>query len=204
MQLDWLPVPDETAVTTRDALLALIVEYGPALELKSDNGSAFKGDVITLLNDWQVTSPPSPPRTLRYNGSCEAGIGTLKNRTRHQAASAGHPGFWTSDDTEAARLHANEFHYPNGHDQPAPQDICQSRAEIDYTERARFHLAVERALHEQQEKRPCNSHVPPTAAEQAAEHRGAVRQALVELGIPTTVWRSITLPIKSRKSAKIS
>ena len=67
-----------------------------------------------------------------------------------------------------------------------------------------FHLAVERALHEQQQKRPCDSEVPLPAAAQAAEHRRAVRQALVELGILTTEWRSISLPIKSRKSAKIS
>ena len=71
------------------------------------------------------------------------------------------------------------------------------------SERARFRLALERALHEQYEKRPCDSESPPTAAEQAAEHRRAVRQALVELGILTTVWRFIPLPIKSRKSAKI-
>ena len=75
MELDWLPVPDETAATTRDALLALFVEFGPPLVLKSDNGSAFKGDVITLLDDWQITPLRSPPKTPRYHGSREAGIG---------------------------------------------------------------------------------------------------------------------------------
>ena len=91
-----------------------------------------------------------------------------------------------------------------GQSQFTPHQVWQSRARIDYTERARFHLAVERAQEEQRQKRSCGSEVQPTAAEQAAEHRRAVRQALVELGILTTVWRSITLPIKPRKVAKIS
>jgi hypothetical protein len=71
--------------------------------------------VLNLLADWRVILLASPPQTPRCKGGCEADIGSLKNRTRHQAALAGHPGLWTSDDTEAARRHANEFHYPNGH-----------------------------------------------------------------------------------------
>ncbi len=204
MELDWLPVPDETAVTTRDALVALFVEYGPPLVLKSDNGSAFKGDVVSLLDDWQVTPLPSPPKTPRYNGSREAGIGGLKNRTRHQAALAGHPGIWTSDDTEAARRQTNEFHYPNGHNQPTAQDAWQSRVPIHHTERKRFHLTVERIRSQMQETMDPTSREFLTAADQAAIHRRVVRQALVELGILSTTWRSITLPIKPTKLARIS
>jgi hypothetical protein len=80
-----------------------------------------------------------------------------------------------------------------------PQQLWQSRAEIDYTERARFRLAVEQSQEEQREKRSCGPEEQPTAV----EHRRAVRQALVELGILATVWRSITLPIQPRKVAKI-
>ena len=71
-------------------------------------------------------------------------------------------------------------------------------------ERRRFHLAVEAARREQEQKRPCDSEEQPTSAEQAGEYRSAVRQALVELGILTSVWRSITLRIKSRQSAESS
>ena len=205
MQLAWLPVPDETAVTTSDVLAALFVEHGPPLVLKSDNGSAFKSGLVgQLLAKWGVVLLRSPPVTPRYNGSCEAGIGAMKVRTHYQAARNGRPGNWTSDDTEAARCQANEYHHPADQPQFTPYQRWQSRGEIGYTERVEFHLAVERALHEQQQKRPSDSEVPLSAAEQAAEYRRAVRQALVELGILTTEWRSITLPIKSRTSAKIS
>jgi hypothetical protein len=204
MALDWLPVPDETAVTTRDALLALFLEYGPPLVLKSDNGSAFKRDVVTLLNDWRITPLPSPPETPRYNGSCEAGIGGLKNRTRHQAALAGHPGIWTSDDTEAARRHTNEFHYPDGYTKATALDVWQSRSPIDHAERERFRLTVERIRSQMQGAMDPTSRESLTAADQAATHRRVVRQALLEQGILSTKWRSITLPIKPRKYARIS
>lgn len=205
MQLAWMPVPDETAETTFDVLAALFEEHGPPLVLKSDNGPAFKSQLIgRLLEDWGVVPLRSPPVTPRYNGSCEAGIGAMKVRTYYQAARNGRGGNWSSEDTEAARCEANEYHHPSGQDEFTPDQLWQSRARIDYTERAQFHLAVERAQDEQREKRSCGPEKQPTAAEQAAEHRRAVRQALVELGILTTVWRSITLPIKPRKVAKIS
>jgi hypothetical protein len=203
MVLDWFPVPDETAVTTRDALLALFRRYGPPLVLKSDNGSAFKADVVNLLADWQVIPLASPPRTPRYNGSCEAGIGSLKTRTRHQAALAGHPGLWTSDDAEAARRQLNEFHYPHGYNHPVAFDVWQSRQPIDRDEREHAYLTVERL------RSPMNQAVDPlsraslTAADEAAIHRRAVRQALVELGILSATWRFITLPLKPKNGTRI-
>ena len=203
MVLDWLSVPDEMSVTTRDALLALFVEFGPPLALKSDNGSAFKGDVITFLDDWQVTPLPSPPQTPYYNGSREAGIGVLKNHTRHQAALAGHPGIWTCDDTEAARRQTNEFHYPNAHNQPTTLEVWQSRSPIHQTEQDCFLLTVQRICSQMEEAMDPISRESLTAADQAAIHRRVVRQALVELGILSTNWRSVTLPVKPKKLARI-
>jgi hypothetical protein len=206
MQLAWLPVPDETAETTRDALVALFVEHGPPLVLKSDNGSAFKSDLIDgLLEDWRIIPLPSPPVTPQYNGSCEAGIGAMKVATHYRAALAGRSGFWTSEDTEAARRKANEFQYPQGHTQPTNRQVWQSRPPIDYNERTTFHDTVQRIRKELQEALDAEStKEEPTAAEQAAQHRRVVRQALVELGILSTQWRSIPLPIKRKKLARIS
>jgi hypothetical protein len=204
MVLDWLPVPDETAATTRDALLALFVEFGPPLVLKSDNGSAFKADVLTLLDDWQVTPLPSPAWTPSYNGSCEAGIGGLKTRTFYQAARAGHPGIWTSEDTEAARRQTNEFHYPHNHRHSAALAVWESRSPITPAERERFLLTVQRLRNQIHEAMDLASQESLTAADQAAIHRRVVRQALVELGILSITWRSISLPIKPRKCARIS
>jgi len=205
LQLAWLPVPDETAETTLDALEALFREHGPPLVLKSDNGSAFKSELVTdLLASWAVVPLRSPPYTPEYNGSCEAGIGGMKVRTHYEAARNGRAGFWTCEDMQAARCQANQYHCPHGHKQFTPHQLWQSPAGIDYTERAEFRSAVERALQEQRQKREEREEEQPwTATLLAAEHRRAVRQALVELGILTTRWRSIPLPIKPRKSAKI-
>jgi transposase InsO family protein len=201
MQLGWLPVPDETAETTMDALAALFVEYGPPLVLKSDNGSGFKSErLMAFLDQWGVTPLHSPPVTPEYNGSCEAGIGAMKVRTHYQAALAGRPGRWTSEDVEAARRRANEFHHPDGHTQPTPLEVWQSRSLIDDNERKRFLETLERIRREHEPPRDA----APTEADLAREQRSVVRQALVELGVLSTRRRLITLPIKSKKPAKIS
>jgi len=203
MVLDWLPVPDETSATTRDALLTLFVEFGPPLVLKSDNGSAFKGEVPKLMEDWGVIPLRSPAKTPRYNGSCEAGIGGLKNRTRLHAALDGHHGFWTSEDTEAARWQCNEFHYSKGYGHPAPLDLWKARTVISEAERDGFHLTVERIRVQIEESIGRKTKEESTAALQAAVHRRIVRQALEEFGILSAKWRFITLPIKPKKCARI-
>jgi len=203
MVLNWLPVPDETAATTRDALLALFLEFGAPLVIKSDNGSAFKAEVATLLEDWRVIPLPSPPETPRYNGSCEAGIGALKVRTHQQAALNARPGMWTCEDVEAARRRANEFHYPSGHLEPTALALWESRAPVDEKERQRIHLTVGCIRSQMKESMDAASKEALTAADEAAIHRRVVRQALVELGILSATWRFFTLPLKPKKLAKI-
>jgi hypothetical protein len=205
MQLAWLPVPDETAETTHGALRALFVEHGPPLVLKSDNGSGFKSErVRALLSEWGVTPLRSPPVTPEYNGSCEAGNGAMKTRSHYEAALSGRAGYWTSEDVERARRQANEFHHPDGHTQPAPLEVWRSRSPIDHNERSRFQLTVARIDNELQRALGAEQSEEPTEAELAAQHRRVVRQALEELGILSITWRLITLPIKSKKWARIS
>ena len=83
--------------------------HGAPLVLKSDNGSAFVASafeaLLAGLRVWQLLSPPRLPS---YNGSCEAGIGSMKARTHHQATRLGRAGEWTCDDAEAARQQANQ------------------------------------------------------------------------------------------------
>jgi hypothetical protein len=105
----------------------------------------------------------------------------LKNRTRHHAASEDHPGFWTSEDTEAARRHANEL--PKEYNQPTALELWQARTPIDHAERERFLLTVER-FRCQMEATMNPEH--QTAADKAAIHRRDVCQALAELGIVST------------------
>ena len=61
---------------------SLIDRHGPPLVLKSDNGSAFQSEEFgELLAGQEIVWPPSPARTPRYNGSCEAGNGSMRTRT---------------------------------------------------------------------------------------------------------------------------
>src|SRR5262249_36803615 len=80
-QLLWLPVADESEDTAIPALQALFRQHGAPLVLKSDNGSAFIGERLALLlQSLQILPLFSPPRLPSYNGSCEAGIGSMKTR----------------------------------------------------------------------------------------------------------------------------
>ena len=108
-QLAWLPVLDETAETTIDALQWLFLEHGPPLVLKSDNGSGFIAEDTRAF--WPAgRSAPSSHRPIRRSTmAVEAGNGALKTRTHEEAARQGRRGHWTADDTEVARRMANEL-----------------------------------------------------------------------------------------------
>jgi len=105
--LSW-PVRQADANATVCALTYPFAAYGPPLVLKTDNGSHFtEGHVGKLPSAPGVTVLLSPPNTPRYNGSEEAGIGSLKTRALHIAAAQGRADHWTCDDVEAARIEAN-------------------------------------------------------------------------------------------------
>jgi transposase InsO family protein len=179
-QLLWLPVADESEETAVHGLQSLFQQYGAPLVLKSDNGSAFIGDSFAvLLRSFQVLQLFSPPRLPSYNGSCEAGIGSMKTRTHHQAARRGCPGEWTCDDAEAARLQANETARPWGHTAPTPEEAWTARQSIQPEERAAFVAEVfelEKEVRGEQ-GHPGEGLLDRTA--QAAVDRIAIRRALV-------------------------
>jgi hypothetical protein len=139
----------------------------------------------------------------RYNGACEAGIGSMKTRTHHEAARHDHPGEWTCDDCEAARLQANELACPLGAAQPTPDQAWTDRSVLAREERTAFRAAV----HEEETQARWEQGYQATAAlryhAQAAVHRVAIRRALVAFGLLTLSRRRFTLPIKSTKVANI-
>jgi hypothetical protein len=183
-QLAWLPVADETAATAADALLALFHQYGPPLVLKFDNGSAFIAEQTqVLLVAWEVWPLPSPPDLPEYNGACEAGIGSMKTRTHHQAARSGRPGEWTCDDAEAARLEANETARPWGHRGPTPAEVWQQRQPIRDAERAAFGATVRRMQDEERRRRQAEVPAQPGRQALAALQRAALPRALIAHGI---------------------
>jgi hypothetical protein len=102
-QLIALPVVAATAAVVVVALDALFRLFGAPLVLKADNGGQFLCYTVReLLDRWGVTLLPSPPLTPRYNGSMEAGIGSLKTHAHHRAIQHGRESVWTADDLEAA------------------------------------------------------------------------------------------------------
>jgi transposase InsO family protein len=130
-QLLWLPVLDLGAGVVQNALASLFTCHGAPLVLKMDNGSAFLADLTQeLLTCWQVIPLFSPPYFPRYNGSAEAGIGSLKTRTEAQAAHEGHPGHWTWHDTASAQAQANATARPRGPHGPTADRLWTERSTI--------------------------------------------------------------------------
>ncbi len=167
MQLLWRPVAQATAATTVAALTELFIIYGAPLVLKLDNGSPFVAEATRdLLGRWGVTALYSPPGCPRYNGSIEAGIGALKERTHYQAARQGRPGEWTLADTEAAREQANTLGRPWGAHGPTPVERWAARRAVTATERAAFAATVARLEEEAtEEARPAAPPEVPSAPE---------------------------------------
>src|SRR5581483_8822513 len=95
-----------------------------------------------FLHQAGVLALYSPPRTPRYNGAIEAGIGSLKTRTETHASRHGRPGQWTSDDVAAAQEEANATARPQGPTGPTPEESWQGRRRLTSTERACLQEAV--------------------------------------------------------------
>lgn len=185
-QLLWLPVTNETAETAIAALRSLFQEHGPPLVLKSDNGSAFIDRGFgTLLMANEVAHLRSPPETPEYNGSCEAGIGSMKTRTHHQAARHGRPGEWACDDVEAARLQANETARPWGPRQPTPDEGWAQRRPTGAKERTAFAATVRQFEREARRDWGLGEGARLDDKEQAALDRLAITRALLSRGLLT-------------------
>jgi transposase InsO family protein len=204
-QLAWLPVADETAETTIDALQWLFLEHGAPLVLKSDNGSGFIAAAMrSFLDRWQVLPLFSPPRTPEYNGAIEAGNGAMKTHTHEQAARQGRAGRWTADDLEAARGMANELYYCDGPWGPTRQERFGAAPKVTLEDRAAFGRTVASRQTAEREKLGYPSNTELGHAAQAQIDREAIGCALVEHGYLTITGRSITPPIKTPFSLRIT
>jgi len=136
-----------------------------------------------------VTVLLSPPNTPRYNGSEEAGIGSLKTRALHIAAAHGRAAQWTCDDVEAARIEANLQARPLGKNGPPPIDLWESRSPVADAERLAFRQRLERVRVDEAQKlaspKPGSgsaADVELNAQDRATVARRATRRVLVELG----------------------
>ena len=146
-----LPTPDRGAAMVANALRFLLAAYGRPLVLKTDNEFDAE-EVRQVLEEAGVFQLLSPPRFPRYNGSIEAGIGSLKTRVFYEAARYGRPAQWTCDDVEAGRLQANELARPRGYPGPTPDELWARRQSLTEEERAAFKAAVQKRQAESRRK----------------------------------------------------
>ena len=204
-QLLWSPVRTPSADETILALRSLFAQHGAPLVLKTDNGSAFIADATReFLSPFGVNLLFSPPRTPRYNGSIEAGIGSLKTRTERHAAQAGHPAYWTGDDVEHARAEANATARPKGPTGPTPNQLWEERRPITPEQRSVFQATV----HRHRQEVNVEEGIAPDARLQPQEerrlNRPAIRRALGEHGYLLFSRRRLPLPITNQKTANIT
>lgn len=203
-QLGWWPAPDESAKTAVAFFTELFCRYGPPLVLKCDNGSAFIAEALRdLLERWAIENLLSPARMPEYNGSCEAGNGSMETRTRARAARRGWSE-WSADDCETARALANATARPWGFHRPTPDQAWAARTPITPDERAQFRARVARYALETRIDRGLALDLHLDRPTQASLDRCAIRRALVALGLLSIRRGRFPLPIHSRFSANIS
>ncbi|MCI0409620.1 MAG: transposase family protein [Acidobacteria bacterium] len=204
MQLLCLPCHGEGAEVLLLALGWLFALYGAPLVLKMDNGSAFiSHETRRFLQQAGVLALYSPPETPSYNGSIEAGIGSLEVRVFYESARHDRPGQWTCDDLGAARRQANETARPWGPQRPTPDQAWQSREPIDEGELHTFQSAYDRHRQAECVQRgmaweSCGPRL------QASVNRVAISRALIERGFLLVRRRRITPPITARKWRRIA
>ena len=211
-QLLWQPIADMTADTARSAFRSLVAQHGAPLVLKSDNGSAFiAGEFAREIAGFDVRILYSPPRTPKYNGAIEAAIGSLTSRTEQHATRGGHPGHWTWDDVEAARLQANATSRPHDAKGSCPDELWANRTAITDGERRSFDELVQRKIEGlqaaqelEQRQGSATDNSDRVAPDDRATQRKAIRSALVEQGILYYSRKRIPLPIPRKKTAIIS
>ena len=204
-QLLWSPIRDTTAPAAAEALASLLVIHGAPLVVKSDNGSTFGAPAVaTLLHNFGVLSLFSPRHTPSYNGSIEAGIGSLKARTAAHAARHGRPGCWTWDDVAAAQLEANATARPRGLRGPTPDEAWAARASIPTGDRVSFGELVEDHRWTARRELVLPPFGPLPVMTERAVDRIAIRRALVDRGVLLFSRRSIPQPIPRQKAEAIT
>ena len=180
-QLAWQPVVEATAETVQAIYARLIVEHGPPLVLKSDNGGQFKDDKTKLLLAAHGVVPLySPKRHPQYNGGIERANGQLASYQEALAEFHARPAGPTYADALGALELANDLARPAGWRGKTARELWEHRSPITSDERASFLAAV--AEHRAAARTNWNfaAAAPLTHYEQAAVDRRAVRDALLQ------------------------
>ena len=156
-QVAAMPQEAATDHAVADALADLFGRYGAPLVIKFDNHGAFTGRATQqMLEKWGVLPLVSPPYRPEFNGSVESGGGHFKTRAHILAARMNHPGHWTSNIVEGARLHANRLLYPWERNGPTPEERFDKRRLFAPWERRALRRAFEARLAEYKRQIPDN------------------------------------------------
>lgn len=204
-QLLAMPCGGEGAGVVVDALRSLFMQEGRPLVLKMDNGPAFiSAELETLLRDQGVFALFSPPGMPAYNGSVEAGIGSLEVRAFYESARHDRPGEWTCDDVAAARRQANDTAHPWGLAGPTPERAWDGRTRITEIEAHQF-----RSAYDYHRERECTERDIPSSQQRphwlrASIDRVALSRALIERGYLLIRSRRVTPPITLAFAGRIS
>lgn len=194
-----LPSVNERGEQVVRALRKLFAMHGAPLVLKEDNGGSLRCESVELLLAHEgILALTSPPACPRYNGACEAGIGSLKVVAGEMAAAAGREEAWTCDDIEKARRRVNS----------RPR-VGRASADAEWEARAPIEEAEREALwrrYREEERRERDARcIAPDARlsgmEQASVDRRAIARALEGEGLVCFRRRWIRPPIRGRKVA---
>jgi transposase InsO family protein len=203
-QLAALPTLGEDGESLRRLLDALVRWQGAPLVLKADNGSAF---IAEETQDWAkrhgVLLLLSPPRTPKYNGAAEAGIGSIKTRAHYESVRHGRPGHWTCDDVEAAVQQANDTARPLGRWEPTPAEMWSQRVPIGERERRQFQRTYRLRYALECSQRGLPWSVEVQRGENSSIDRVAISQALIEHGYLAIRRRRISTPFSRRSLVRI-
>ena len=203
-QLMALPAPGETTGTAVDVLHSLFEAYGAPLVIKSDNGSAFTAlEMRAFLARHQVLHLFSPEGIPAYNGSIEAGIGSMKTRTHYEAARLDRPGHWTCDDIEAARCQANATSRPHGPERATPDSAWADRLPLTRGQRTLLQTTCEEHRRRERQLRGLHQRLLKER-DKASIDRIAIGRALIDSSFLLIRRRRISPPFIRRQIAKIS
>jgi len=200
-----VPAETDDARTTCDVLRALFAEHGAPLVMKSDNGPHFiAAAVVELLAAFGVVHLRSPFYAPSFNGSIEAGIGSLKIRAHFEAARHDRPGEWTVDDVEAARLRGNELGFPNGRARGTPDVAWTARQPITEGDRRQLAGVICRYRLEELAQRGYQEGSPLGEDARLSVERVSITRALCQLGFVQFRRRFIPLPINPGLRSRIA
>lgn len=179
--LSSLPVETDDSRTVISLLRGLFAWHGKPLLIKSDNGSAFTAQAVRdFLEENGVHLLLSPPGTPQFNGSCEAGCGSVKSYAFHEAARNDRPHAWTPDDVEAGRCRSNIIPRQDDPANRTPDEIFASREPVSQGERAAFHFAYLHHAEQVREELEIDPGKELSVKEQDRIDRLALSRALVE------------------------